>query len=149
MKKILVHVCATTLVLCTVAPLPTFAAMLPEAVPLSVQRASEYISHSLISVNREGNGEFSITFSVYGTGKMSRIGAKSIVISEKVGSRWSEVESYDQYDNGMSRVNASSYANTIYFDGDIGTEYRFEITVFAQDPSGFDTESETYTLMAV
>ena len=58
-------------------------------------------------------------------------------------------QSYDQYDSGMSRTNATSYANIIYFNGDIGTEYRFEVTVFAQDSSGSDTESETFTLIAV
>lgn len=149
MKRILPHICATALVFCMAVPFPTFAATLPEAVSLSAPRSSEYISSSFINVSREGNGQFSITFSVYGTGKMTRIGAKSIVISEKVGSRWSEVISYDQYDSGMSRTNATSYANTIYFNGDIGTEYRFEVTVFAQDSSGSDTESETFTLIAV
>ncbi len=149
MKKNLVRICVATLVLCTTVSFPTFAATLPESVSLSTPRASEYISRSSIQVSREGNGEFAITFSVYGTGKMTRIGAKSIVISEKVGSRWNEVVSYDQYDGGMSRTNATSYANTIYFNGDIGTEYRFEVTVFAQDSSGSDTESETFTLIAV
>lgn len=149
MKKNLVRICVATLVLCTTVSFPTFATTLPETDSLSAMRASEYISRSSIEVNREGNGEFAITFSIYGTGKMTRIGAKNIIISEKLGSGWSEVTSYDQYDAGMSRTNATSYANTIYFNGDIGTEYRFEVTVFAQDSSGSDTESETFTLIAV
>lgn len=149
MKKILTHICVATLLLCTTFSFPTFAATFPEPVSLSTTRSSEYISSSLIDVRQEGNGQFSITFSVYGTGKMTRIGAKSIVISEKVGGRWNEVTSYDQYDDGMSRTNATSYANTIYFDGDIGTEYRFKVTVFAQNSFGSDTESETFILTAV
>lgn len=149
MKKNLIRICVATLVLCTTVAFPTFATALPDTTSLSTLRASEYISRSSIKVSREGNGEFAITFSIYGTGRMTRIGAKSIVISEKVGSRWNEVISYDQYDSGMSRTNATSYANTIYFNGDIGTEYCFKITVFAQDFSGSDTESETFTLIAV
>lgn len=143
------RICAATLVLCTVVSSHVFAVSLPETISLSAPRSSEYIASSSINVTRERNGQFAITFSVYGTGKMTRIGAKSIVISEKVGSGWSEVVSYDQYDNGMSRTNATSYANTIYFAEDIGTEYRFNVTVFAQDSSGSDTESETFILTAV
>lgn len=149
MKKNLVRICAAALVLCTAVSFPTFAATLPEAVSQSAPRASEYISQSYIQVSREGNGEFAISFSIRGTGKMTRIGAESIVISEKVGSRWNEVVSYDQYDSGMSRTNAVSFANTIYFEGDIGTEYRFEVAVFAQDASGSDSESKIFTLIAV
>ena len=49
----------------------------------------------------------------------------------------------------MSRTNSATYANTLYFDGNIGTEYKFEVVVFAQDTSGSDTESKTFILNAV
>lgn len=149
MKKIFVRICATMLALSTVVSIPMFAAAAPNSTALSVSRSSEYIANSFIDVSREGNGQFAITFSIRGTGKMSRIGAKSITISEKVGSSWDEIVSYDQYDSGMSRTNSATYANTLYFDGNIGTEYKFEVVVFAQDTSGSDTESKTFILNAV
>ena len=126
MKKNLICICVATLVLCTTVSFPTFAATLPETVSLSASRSSEYISSSSIDVSRKGNGQFAITFSIYGTGKMTSIGAKSIVISEKVGNRWSEIISYDQYDSGMFRTNDTFYANTIFFNVKIGTEYNFK-----------------------
>lgn len=147
MKKTLARICIATLILCMTISFPVSAKTFLDNVPTPL--SSEYISRSFIEVNREGNGRFAVSFSIRGTGVMTRIGAKSIVISQKEGSHWSQVVSYDQYDSGMSKANSFSYANTIYFDGDIGSEYRFEVTVFAQDSSGSDTESESFILTAV
>ena len=150
MKKTFVRICAAILVLCMVSSLPTFAASAtnrPESE--SVLRASEYISSFAIDVTREWNGQLAITFSVIGTGRMSRIGAKSIEISEKVGNSWNEVVSYDQYDSGMSKTNTVTYANTIFFNGEIGTKYRIVVTIFSQGSTGSDSETETFIVTAV
>ena len=49
----------------------------------------------------------------------------------------------------MSKKNATSYANTIYFDGETGTRYRVEVSVFAEDAGGdSDSRSTTVTLTA-
>ena len=59
------------------------------------------------------------------------------------------VESLNKDDSGMSKKNATSYANTIYFDGETGTRYRVEVSVFAEDAGGdSDSRSKTVTLTA-
>lgn len=52
-------------------------------------------------------------------------------------------------DSGMSKKSATSYANTIFFDGVSGTQYRVEVSVFAEDMNGSsDSRSKTVTLTA-
>lgn len=54
------------------------------------------------------------------------------------------VESLNKDDSGMSKKNATSYANTIYFDGETGTRYRVEVSAFAEDAGG-DSDSRSKT----
>ena len=54
------------------------------------------------------------------------------------------VESFDENDTGMSRSNTAKYSNMITADCEVGTPYRVEVTIFAEDSAGRDTRSQTF-----
>ena len=106
-------------------------------------RASDQIGHYLIDVMSD-NGQIYVDFSVSGTGSMDRVGCESIYIYESAGSRWIEVENFDENDSGMSTRNARRYSNMITADCEIGTRYKVEVTISAEDSAGRDTRSKTF-----
>lgn len=109
-------------------------------------RASEQIRSYSISVTANRGGEIAIEVSVSALGLMKQIGVEEIRIYEN-GTRL--VENLSKDDSGMSKKSATSYANTIFFDGESGTQYRVEVTVFAEDMNGAsDSRSKTVTLTA-
>lgn len=95
-----------------------------------------------------GNGQLNIHFTIQGTNRMSRIGARSIVIYEQPGVTWLKAASYDQYDEGMSATNAYIHGNSIYFNGTPGVLYQIVVTLFAQDSSGSDSRTQTFYVRA-
>ena len=75
---------------------------------------------------------------------MDRIGCESIEVYEDTNGRWKEVESLDEFDEGMSDRNSRGYINTIYIDGEVGSYYKFIVTIFAEDENGRDAREETF-----
>lgn len=123
----------------------TFSLLLAGSAFAAVRASGQILSQS-ITVSANKGGEIAIEVSVMGTGLMKQIGVEEILIYEN-GTRL--VESFDKDDSGMSKKRATSYANTIYFDGESGTQYRVEVTVFAEDMDGVsDSRSKTVTLTA-
>ena len=111
-------------------------------------RASEQIMSYYINTTAAGDGEIAISVSIDGTGKMTRIGAKRIVIYNKINNVWALADSMSQNDPGMSSSNAYFHSNTIFYSGKSGTEYKIEVTVFAQDSSGSDSRTQTFYVTA-
>lgn len=114
----------------------------------STYRASEQLTSYSMNVMPVENGRIAISFSVDGTGKMTRIGAESIVVYQQVGNTWVYANSLDQYDDGMSTTNSYYFGNTIYFNGIPGEYYRVELTIFAKDSSGSDSRMRTFYVTA-
>lgn len=104
-------------------------------------RASDQIRSYLIQVESNDRNIY-IDFSVIGNGGMDRIGCESIYIYDR--SSGDLVESFDENDTGMSRSNTVRYANMITADCEVGTSYRVEVTIFAEDSAGRDTRSQTF-----
>ena len=104
-------------------------------------RASDQIGNYLIKAKSD-DGNIYVNFSVTGTGGMDRIDCESIYIYDR--SSGDLVESFDEYDTGMSRSNTAKYANMITADCEVGTSYRVEVTIFAEDSAGRDTRSQTF-----
>lgn len=77
-------------------------------------RASEQIMSYYINATAAGDGEIAISVSIDGTGKMTRIGAKRIVIYNKINNVWALADSMSQNDPGMSSSNAYFHSNTIF-----------------------------------
>ena len=63
-------------------------------------RASEQIMSYYINATAAGDGEIAISVSIDGTGKMTRIGAKRIVIYNKINNVWALADSMSQNDPG-------------------------------------------------
>ena len=106
-------------------------------------RASDQIrNYSMNAVAR--NGSIEVIFSIYGNGKVDKLGCESIKVYEKSGSRWSLVESYDEDDSGMSKSSSSAHINTIYCDMSAGSEYMVAVTIFAENSAGRDTRSDVF-----
>ena len=74
---------------------------------------------------------------------MSEIGCESIKVYDESGSSWSLVESWDEYDSGMSKSNERIFSDTVSCDSEKGVEYKVVITVFADDGSDRDTRTRT------
>lgn len=104
-------------------------------------RASDQIRSYLIQVESNDRNIY-VDFSVIGNGGMDRIGCESIYIYDR--SNGDLVDSFDENDTGMSRSNTVRYANMITADCEVGTSYRVEVTIFAEDSAGRDTRSQTF-----
>ena len=104
-------------------------------------KASDQIRNYIMDVKSD-NRKIYIDFSVGGTGSMNQIGCESIYIYES--SSGHLVESFDENDAGMSRSNSFKYANMITADCEVGTRYRVEVTIFAENSAGRDTRSQTF-----
>lgn len=107
----------------------------------AMARASDQIGSYDIDV-APFSDEIEVYFSVFGAGMMNKIGCESIYVYE-VGDL-TPVESFDEYDAGMSRRNGSSHTNSIYFDSEKGVEYKVVVTIFAEDDDGRDSRSKTF-----
>ena len=112
--------------------------------PLASEQLVKYYSYLFPCEN----GEFGIVFSVTGTDRMKRIGAKEIKVYQQVGSRWSWVETFDTSTEGMCDTNTSFHANTMYYTGISGKAYKVDVTIFAEDDAGSDSRSETHYITA-
>lgn len=104
-------------------------------------RASDQIRSYLMDAKSD-EGNIYVNFSVTGTGGMDRIGCESIYIYDR--NSGDLVESFDENDSGMSRSNTARYANMITANCEVGTRYRVEVTIFAENSAGRDTRSQTF-----
>lgn len=111
--------------LCT----PSFAA----------SKASKFLDSYMVSLRADGNGIMVVTYGVYGTKNMSIIGADSITIEERIGSRWIQYEVFygADYPEFYTR-NSLSHQATLTFTGLPGVEYRAKLAAYAQNPQGSD-----------
>ena len=106
-------------------------------------RASEQIRSYGINVT-SSSGEIDVQVTVRGIGTSSKLGCESIEVYEDTNGRWKEVESLDEFDEGMSDRNSRGYINTIYIDGEVGSYYKVIVTIFAEDENGRDAREETF-----
>lgn len=102
-------------------------------------RASDQLSRYSVTAGYDA-GKINVTVSIIGTLTATRVGCESIRVYEKVGSFWSLQETRDEFDSNMA-VNSRNYLYTHSFDAKSGTEYRVDITIFAENPEGRDTRS--------
>ena len=124
------------------------AVLCTATVSASASRASRYIDWYSMDVLRAGSGKLGIEFSIEGTGKMTAIGAESIVVYRQSGSTWVYDGEYDRYDAGMTDSNTAKHGNTIYYQGVSGVKYKVTVTVFAENSTGSDSRTENFILTA-
>lgn len=106
--------------------------------------ASEYLDGYAIGVNAKGGGRMSITFIVYGTDTMDKIGAQKIVVEEWDGASWTDIITYtvEEYPNFYA-TQASEYTASVSFYGLPGLQYRATLTAYAELDGGSDTGTVT------
>ena len=114
-------------------------AMLVPASALDM-RASDQIYYHFIDASVSG-GEIVTQFTVWGNVTMDKLGCQSITISEKRGSSWISVASFDEDDTGMSRTDGTRHSNSISWSCKSGVEYRVSVTVFAENSAEWDVIS--------
>lgn len=128
--------CASILLVCALLiATPVFA----------TTKASEQITWYFIDGGSMGNGQIAVDFSIVGTGEMKQIGAQSISIYKLGASGYELEESFDKDDPGMTATNSWEYGNTIYYQGEVGEDYRIVVTLFAKDMNN-DSDSRSKTL---
>lgn len=103
--------------------------------------ASDYLDGCAITTAAEGNRKIVIDYVVYGTDEMTMLGATKI-----------EIERYDDYNEdwvydrtltGSSTPNDVSHADTTFFYGTRGEQYRAVIYAYARNSKGSDSKSYT------
>lgn len=106
--------------------------------------ASEYLDGYAIGVNAKGGGRMSITFIVYGTDTMDKIGAQKIVVEEWDGASWTDIITYavEEYPNFYA-TQAAEHGASVAFYGLPGLQYRATLTAYAEKDGGSDTGTVT------
>ena len=107
-------------------------------------RASYYLDEYSIAFDADGNGTMCVSVLVEGVGTQDKIGIFYIDIEEKIGNRWSYVDTLDAADNPyFYEYDSDVYMDDVYFEGTPGVEYRVTVCVYAGKNGGSDTRTIT------
>lgn len=106
--------------------------------------ASEYLDGYAIGINAKGGGLMSVTFIVYGTDTMDKIGAQKIVVEEWDGKNWESPITYTSEKNPkFYATQAAEHTASVTFYGTPGLQYRATLTAYAELDGGSDTGTVT------
>lgn len=120
--------------LCTVAA----------AGPARAPQASLYLDAYGVGVKAKGNCKMAVTYVVYGTDTMDKLGAQTILVEEWDGTEWVKTGTYSATKNtSFYASDVSEHAGTVYFYGTPGVDYRATLTAYAELDGGFDTGKVT------
>lgn len=108
-------------------------------------RASSRISGCSATLLKKSNGDLSLTNSIVAAGIMDNIGASSVVIERYNGNTWVEEQTYSFSDtpelqtSGEKQYTVTLVMTPQYAD----SNYRAEVTFYAEDSSGSNTKPVT------
>ena len=108
----------------------------------SSTRASERLNSYGVDVNRP-TGEIYVTVHVSGTVGVTKTGCQTVRVYEKVGSFWVMRDELREDDANMV-FNSRIYLYTHTFDANDNSEYRVDVTIFAENADGRDTRYLSY-----
>lgn len=101
--------------------------------------ASDYLDSYTVWVTAKGGGKMSVTFIVYGTRTMDKIGAQKIVVEEWDGESWTNILEYTADKNSnFLMTQASEYTASVTFYGLPGLQYRATLYAYAERDGVFD-----------
>lgn len=101
--------------------------------------ASDYLDSYTVGVTAKGGGKMSVTFIVYGTRTMDKIGAQKIVVEEWDGESWTNILEYTADKNSnFLMTQASEYTASVTFYGLPGLQYRATLYAYAERDGVFD-----------
>lgn len=106
--------------------------------------ASDYLDGYGIGVTAKGGSKMSVTFIVYGTDTMDKIGAQKIVVEEWDGESWENFAEYPASANSNFLVTrASEHGASLTFYGTPGLQYRATLYAYAERDGVFDMGTVT------
>lgn len=106
--------------------------------------ASDYLDGYAIGVNAKGGGRMSVTFIVYGTDTMDKIGAQKIVVEEWDGASWENIIEYTADKNpDFFATQVSEHGASVAFYGLPGLQYRATLYAYAELDGIFDMGTVT------
>ncbi len=109
-----------------------------------VPRASYYLDEYFIALEANDDETMCVSVLVEGVGTQDKIGISYIDIEEKVGNRWSYVDTLEAADNSyFYEYDSDVYMDDVYFEGTPGVEYRVTVCVYAGKNGGSDTRTIT------
>lgn len=116
-----------------------------QAADLQETRASRYFDGYLLGLSAQGNQTMVLSYAVYGTGRMDKIGAYSIRVEEAITTDlW--FESFTAYgDDDPSNfytMNVYDHCGSITFTGVPGVKYRAVLVAYAENSSGSEYSRE-------
>lgn len=101
--------------------------------------ASDYLDSYTVGVTAKGGSKMSVTFIVYGTDTMDKIGAQKIVVEEWDGNSWENFAEYTASKNSnFLLTQASEHTASVTFYGLPGLQYRATAYVYAELDGVFD-----------
>ena len=127
---------AICLVVCMLLTLPILA---------SSARASEQLTSYGVNPTRPSDDTIYVTVQVSGKLGVTKTGCEIIRIFEKVGSFWVMREELREDDANMV-ANSRVYLYTHTFDANANSEYRVDVTIFAENADGRDTRYLSYEI---
>lgn len=110
----------------------------------AVTRASDWIDSVYFNLNPTGNGNITITYGVFGTDTMTKIGVNKIWVEEEVGPNdWMEIATY----GANYSYNTMDHLASFKFGGDPGGVYHVVMEAYAKDSRGSFTKTYTSTVV--
>lgn len=131
MKRWFTLLLGTLLLICTITP-SAFA----------TSRASYYLDSYAIALQASNGGKMVISYGVYGTKTMDKIGAYSLRIEmETTADNWVSIGTIygDEYPDEMYSFKSLFHENSYTFYGAPGSRYRATLVAYAALGGGSDT----------
>lgn len=118
----------------------SFAAEPEELQPYS----SDYLDSYTVWVTAKGGSKMSVSFIVYGTDTMDKIGAQKIVVEEWDGESWENFAEYPASENSnFFLTKAAEHTASVTFYGTPGFQYRATLYAYAELDGVFDMGTST------
>ena len=106
------------------------------------EKASYYLDSYAIAIQAGSGGKMTVTYGVYGTKTMDKIGAYSLKIEvETIADKWVSIATIygDDHPEEMYSTDSLFHENSYTFYGAPGSRYRATLVAYAALGSGSDT----------
>ena len=104
-------------------------------------RASHYFDAYMLGISAKGGGEMAVSFGVFGTDTMDKIGVYSLRIESEIApNKW--IEEFTVYGSSdpdtFYAMDTIQHGGDFYFDGMPGVKYRAVMVAYAKNASGYE-----------
>lgn len=108
-------------------------------------RASHYFDAYMLGISAKGGGEMAVSFGVFGTDTMDKIGVYNLRIESEIApNKW--IEEFTVYGSSdpdtFYAMDTIQHGGDFYFDGMPGVKYRAVMVAYAKNASGYEYSKE-------